>query len=276
MRRHHNVEQAAESLEQARKFGLLSNIEFIFGYPGETLDSWMHTMRQAVALDPDEIQLYQLKILPYGDRPGTILEQYQAREEDFLSMEDTLRMKEMAISYMREHGYLEDLHRVYTRDPSIYSHYADDQCCKLLDQIGFGTKTHHSLRDRFALNTDSYTGYYDAIWKGGLPIDRGMVRDDDHQTRFSFIMPLKNRHVSRETFERCSGHSLDQVFQRKRSLFERHGLLRQTADEVHLTDLGRFFTNEVCQAFYHPRYIPHPRTAYIDGDLNPYRNWEIW
>ena len=39
-----------------------------------------------------------------------------------------------------------------------------------------------------------------------------------------------------------------------------------------LTEKGRFFADEVVIQFYHPGYIPFPRSAYADGELSPYRS----
>ena len=70
MNRAHTAREAIESMEQARKHGYKLNIEFIFGYPGQSLESWIQTIQQAINLAPEEIQLYRLKIIPYGDYPG--------------------------------------------------------------------------------------------------------------------------------------------------------------------------------------------------------------
>ena len=39
-----------------------------------------------------------------------------------------------------------------------------------------------------------------------------------------------------------------------------------------LTEKGRFFADEVVIQFYHPDYIPFPKSAYADGELSPYRS----
>ena len=67
MNRHHNADEAIISAQEAKAAGFQVCIEFIYGYPGETLETWVETMEKAVSLGVDEIHNYRLKIIPYGD-----------------------------------------------------------------------------------------------------------------------------------------------------------------------------------------------------------------
>ncbi len=61
--RRHDAATARLAIEWARKagFGNLS-LDFIFGAPDQTLDSWMATLREAVALGPEHISFYGLTL----------------------------------------------------------------------------------------------------------------------------------------------------------------------------------------------------------------------
>jgi hypothetical protein len=41
-----------------------------------------------------------------------------------------------------------------------------------------------------------------------------------------------------------------------------------------LTELGRFFADEISLQFYHPDYNPFLKTAYAEGELNPFNDIE--
>ena len=179
-------------------------------------------------------------------------------------------MKQAAISILAQKGYHENLTRVFSREPEDFSHYADNQCCGLLDQIGFGLTAFSSLRDRFALNTLDFKEYYSSIDAGRLPINRGLVRTQDDQQRWSLILPLKNRRVFKKYYKDLNGISANEVFDKKIALLKERGLLFEDEKILSLTSLGRFFADEVCQAFHNPRYMPFPKTAYAPGPLNPY------
>ena len=271
MNRPHTAQEAAESVALSREAGFLLNTEYIFGFPGQTVVGWLDDVERAVALDADEIQLYRLKEIPYGDHRGAVSRKSQNNQGPLVQVEQALLMKQAAISLLAEHGYHENLRRVFTRDPAIYSHYAHNQCCELFDQIGLGLTGFSSLRDRFGLNTENFDEYYALTGQGRLPLNRGLVRSARDQQRWAVVLPLKNRKVLQARFGELTGKTVQEAFPHKVSRLVQHGLLRADDHAVGLTRLGRFFADEVCHQFHDPRYIPFPRKAYAPGELNPYR-----
>ena len=274
MNRPHTVQEAAESVEEARREGFKVNIEFIYGYPGQTLELWADTMQKAVSLGAEEIQLYRLKISPYGDHTGSIREQFAKHPEGFVGAEEAIMMKQIAINILSENGYTENLRRVFTKKCGDFSHYADNQCCKLFDEIGFGLTAFSSLRDRFALNTQDFKEYYSLIKQGRLPINRGLVRNADDQQRWCLILPLKNREVYKKIYQKQTGVSLNEIFRERIEKLKKFGLLYEDDKILRLTGLGSFFADEVCEQFHHPDYMPFPKTAYARKELYPYANCE--
>ena len=145
MNRSHNADTAKESIVNCLDMGFKVNIEFIYGHPGETLENWSDVIEEACNLGVDEIQLYRLKIEPYGDQEGTIKRFAHYHEDELVSVEDTIRMKELSNIILAEYGYKENLRRVFTRDRRNISLYAYNQCCRLKDQVGFGLSAFSSL-----------------------------------------------------------------------------------------------------------------------------------
>lgn len=275
MNRHHGVQEAIASIENCKKFGYQVNIEFIFGYPGQTLDNWIEVIEQAVSLDVDEIQLYRLKIEAYGDYQGPIKNLLDKGREEPPSVEETLMMKQVAIEILNENGYHENLRRVFSKQREHFSHYADNQCCGLLDQLGFGLTAFSSLRDRFVLNTQDFEDYYAKIAAGKMPLNRGFVRTQEDQMRWAIVLPLKNRAVWKSYFEKVTGGaSLDRVFRNKIENLKSFGLIVEDEQKIELTKLGAFFADEVAQQFHHPDHIPFSREEYERGSLYPYDNCE--
>ncbi|MDP1852903.1 MAG: coproporphyrinogen-III oxidase family protein [Candidatus Omnitrophota bacterium] len=272
MNRPHNAKEALCAIEEAKKAGFKLNIEFIYGFPGQTIESWIDTIKKAATLEADEIQLYRIKIIPYGDYKSTMTRLFSQKPRGFNSIEEIITMKQLAILILSKNGYHENLGRVFTKETEDFSRYADDQCCKLSDQIGFGLTAFSSLRDRFILNTQDFKLYYSLIKQGKLPINRGLVRSKDDQLRWALILPLKNREVYKPYYQKITGVSLNDVFRKKIKTLKSFNLLREDDKVLALTSLGRFFADEVCQQFYHPKYMPFPATAYARGKLHPYND----
>jgi len=271
MNRHHTAQQAIDSINISREMGFQVNIEFIYGYPGETLQNWAEVIEQAAKLNVEEIQLYRLKVDAYGDYQGAIKNVKQKHPDKIPTIQETLAMKQIAIELLNKHGYHENLRRVFSRKREHYSHYAHNQCCKLYDEVGFGLTAFSSLRDRFGLNTQFFDEYYALIDAGKLPINRGLVRNQEQQLRWGIILPLKNSSVHKSDYLRVTGESIEGKFSEKFAELKRYGLVEEDQNEIKLTPLGCFFADEVVQQFHTHEYLPFPKSNYAMGPLNPYQ-----
>jgi len=270
MNRSHDVKTAIDSIENSKKFEYKLNIEFIFGHPGQTIENWVEVMEKTIELDVPEIQFYRLKVEPYGDQIGSIKKYKKYHPDELPAPEEAILMKQIAIDMLADKGYTENLRRVFTRKRSDISLYAFNQCCQLLDEIGFGLTAFSSLRDRFILNTQFFDVYYNKIRSGTLPINRGIVRNKDQQIKWSAILPLKNYYIRKKLFEEINNISINEAYQEKIELLKGYGLISETDIRVELTKIGAFFADEVVQQFYNKEHIPFPKTDYNDGPLNPY------
>ena len=270
MNRSHDSATAKESIENCMNMGFKVNIEFIYGHPGETLENWIEVMEEAVSLNTDEIQLYRLKIEPYGDQEGTIKRFSAYHQEELISVEDTIRMKEISDLILMEHGYKENLRRVFTKDKRNISLYAYNQCCRLRDEVGFGLSAFSSLNDRFMINTPSFEEYYRRTELGMIAANRCLVRDADQQMRWSIILPLKNYYIDKKLFKRMNGVELETVFQKQFDLLKKYGMVYEDANKMSLTEKGAFYSDEIVHLFYEPQHQSFPVEDFTKGMLNPY------
>lgn len=271
MNRSHDAATAKESIENCLKMGFKVNIEFIFGHPGETLQNWIDVMEEACTLGTDEIQLYRLKIEPYGDQEGTIKKFSAYHEDELISVEDTIRMKEISNLILADHGYHENLRRVYTKKRNNISLYAYNQCCRLKDEVGFGLSAFSSLHDRFMINTPDFAEYYRRTESLQIAANRCLIRNTDQQQRWSIILPLKNYFVDKKLFrERNHGTELNTVFQHQFDLLKQFGLATEDDKKVILTEKGAFYSDELVHLFYEPQHQSFPQEEFLEGVLNPY------
>jgi oxygen-independent coproporphyrinogen-3 oxidase len=269
MNRHHGAAEALESIAATHRAGMTVDIEFIFGFPGQTIAGWASMIDEACRLGVEEIQLYRLKIDAYGDYQGPIKQYLEKHPDAIPTVEQCVVMKQVAIDILAAHGYTENLRRVFSKEYRHHSRYAHNQCCRLLDQIGIGLTAFSSLRDRFALNTQFFETYYALIADGHLPIDRGIIRSREEQMRWAVVLPLKNRSARKSDFLRVTGEPLDRQFRAKIAKLKEAGLVEEDDERLVLTGLGAFFADEVAQQFHHPDYLPHPAENYDPGPLHP-------
>lgn len=102
LEREHDFGTVIEAVAMARQVGLDNfNLDLIYGVPGQTLDSWAHSLRTVLELDPTHLSLYCLTI-----EPGTPMQRWllngriQPPDPDLAADQ-----YELACTILAEHGY---------------------------------------------------------------------------------------------------------------------------------------------------------------------------
>jgi oxygen-independent coproporphyrinogen-3 oxidase len=261
-----------KAIEQVRKIGFESlSIDLIYGYPGCSLEQWQKTLETALSLDVDAFQLFRLRIVPHGDRVGTIKTRFETTPEIFPGVDEIYVMKLLGALIARQGGLKETSCRLFSKGLDHTSHYLTDHTDRLYDVIGFGASSWSNVQGRFYLNTgESLTKYSEYLQKGVLPINRGKIRTADDERRWVTALTLKHNGLSKRQFHGLTGVSVNEAFPRQIENLKRYGLISESAESVNLTGRGRFFADEVVLQFYHPDYLPFQRSCYAGGDLNPF------
>jgi oxygen-independent coproporphyrinogen-3 oxidase len=272
MGRRHSSADVARAIEQVRKVGFKSfSIDLIYGYPGCTPEKWLATLLTALSLDVDAFQLYRLRIVPHGDKVGAIKTRFDTSPGIFPSVDDIYVMKQLGTLVAARGGLGETSRRLFARGPAHASCYLKDHTDGLCDVIGFGASSWSNVQGRFYLNTgESLARYAAYLAEGVLPINRGKTRTPDDERRWAVAVTLKHNGLSKKVFRTLAGVPVSEAFPRQIASLKRYGLLREDDDRLELTDRGIFFADEVVTQFYHPDYLPFPRSAYAEGILNPF------
>ena len=171
---------------------------------------------------------------------------------------------------MADHGYKENLRRVFTINKKYISFYAFNQCCRLRDEVGFGISAFSSLNDRFLINTPDFDDYYKRIANGRLAVNRGLLRTPGQQILWSIILPLKNYYIDKKLFAKINGIDIGTVFQDKFALLKKYGLIEETDHRISLTERGAFYSDEIVHIFYERQHQSFPPEDFAAGCFNPY------
>lgn len=100
--RAHTAAEAVRSFKKAREAGFDNiNIDLIFGFPGQTFESWTKTLDTVLELSPEHISFYSLQI-----EEGTPLyEKFRRDEVEQIPDELNRKMYREAVSRLKEAGY---------------------------------------------------------------------------------------------------------------------------------------------------------------------------
>ncbi len=108
--RHHRGEKIREALDLLKTFDFpCVNLDFIYGIPGQTADSFLASLEEALVFCPDEIFLYPLYV-----KHGAGMEQ-KLREAMVLEPEKAFLQYSEASSFLRSEGFRQDSMRRFVR-----------------------------------------------------------------------------------------------------------------------------------------------------------------
>lgn len=211
-----------EAVASIRRAGFpVLNLDLIYGIPGQTVESWLHSVDSALAFTPEELYLYPLYV-----RAQTGLGKIAIRREEGAAGGPDVRPRlyEAARERLLARGYTQVSMRMF-RAPHAPTEEGPAYCCQTDGMVGFGAgarsytaSLHYSSRyavDRVATRQiiEDFTSHTEADF---LQTDYGFELDGDEQRRRFVIqslltLPGLDRAAYRERFRADSLLDLPQL-----------------------------------------------------------------
>ena len=158
--RPHTYAQAVSAVQRIRRAGFRNlSLDLMYGLPGQTLESWEKTLRRVLALNPEHMSCYGLKV-----EERTAL--YQYRELANLPDDDTQAdMYLAAVEILRAKGYRQYEISNFAKKGLVSKH--NMKYWTGGEYLGFGPDASSDFAGkRFTALRDIYA-YIDGIKKGG-------------------------------------------------------------------------------------------------------------
>jgi oxygen-independent coproporphyrinogen-3 oxidase len=248
----HEAEHVAEAVAAARRAGFDNvSLDFIFGWPGQTIDQWRSDLTlllsgEAGGRPPDHLSLYGLIV-----EPGTPMADAVHRGILTPVDDDTAAdFYELAMAMLADAGWIHyeianwasSAHTV-SRHNAVYWRNGD--------YAGIGAGAHGHVRNRRTMNQPS-PGRYIAALEREEPVVTN-VDEIDERTAMGETMMLGLRllqdGVSVPSFGRRHRVSLFDEFGSQLSRLTSVGLLEADEQRVQLTKRGILLANSVCAEF---------------------------
>lgn len=240
----HTYEEFLESFQMARACGFTNiNVDLMSALPGQTVESWLDTLKKTAALEPEHISAYSLIIeegTPFYEMYG------EERGEGILPDEDSEReMYYKTKAVLREHGYERYEISNYAKTGKECRHNIGYWTG--VPYLGLGLGASSYIDGRRFRNTDDLNDYLNG--GGGVPCDEMVLSETDMQEEYFFVGLRMVRGVSLRKFEELFGVSAKEVYP---GLLER--LVREGAAKIHgdwfcLTEYGMDVSNYVMAEF---------------------------
>ena len=250
-------EDVAEPVALCREAGLRQvNLDLIFAIPGQTLDSWLASLRAATALQPEHLSCYSLTF-----EPGTrLFEQLQAGTVTAVDQDLDATMYEAAIDALTAAGYVRYEISNFARPGCRCRHnlaYWHNQ-----PYLGIGPAAAglvDGVRYKNVADVAAYTEAV-AVWHrlpacvstGRMPVPRVEEerRSTEQRARETAMLELRlTEGIDRRRFEQCYGHDPVEFFAEAVRRHGERGLLQVTDRHLRLTRPGLSLADTVIADF---------------------------
>lgn len=244
-----------------RSAGVSLNMDFLFGLPLQTSDSFKTTIERAVAMRPDRVTTFS-----YGHCPWIFKRQMILEKAGLPSSEEKAMMFQRAKEVLHEAGYLSvgldhfvlpnDELSEALRSHRLHRNFQGYCTRRTTGQVyAFGVTGISQLDTAYAQNTKSIDEYIAEVTKGTLPIRKGyQLTPRERIVREVIERLMCNYHLDWTHLAEDLAISVDEV---KRAInydverlqeMERDGILRLTEHTLEMTGEGNPFVRTVAAA----------------------------
>ncbi|MFP6762876.1 MAG: coproporphyrinogen-III oxidase family protein [Planctomycetaceae bacterium] len=228
------------------------NIDLIAGMIGETDENWHRCIDKAIAMEPDNLTIYQME-LPFN----TIISK-EMREGGAASpvadWATKRRWVDEAMNRLLAAGYQissgNELVRSLDTDQFVYR----DNLFRGSDLIAAGVSSFGHLQGVHYQNFDQIEEYQQTVESGQLPVNRALRPSDHQRVIRELILQLKEGHVSSAPFRSKFGVDILDEF---RVPFENQraaGYLTVEGEEIHLTRKGLLQVDSLLTEYFEPEH----------------------
>jgi oxygen-independent coproporphyrinogen-3 oxidase len=215
--RRHDAEKAIRAIEASRKAGFhLLGLDLIYGVPGQTLESWLATLRRAITFSPEHLSCYQLTLednTPMGKAHRTEAFAFPEEEElrqFFLATSESL--EKAGFIHYEVSNFSRGLHNVSRHNQKYWNH---------TPYLGLGPSAHSFSGSARWWNTPSITAYINALRGGTLPLDNMETLTPEQLRTEAFFLGLRTaRGINLNDFSEDHGESF---LQEKRNILQKLG-----------------------------------------------------
>jgi oxygen-independent coproporphyrinogen III oxidase len=257
--RRYTFGEVREALHLARTAGIANtNLDFIYGLPGQTPDTWRKTLDQIIELHPENVTAYRVRL-----KPGTPMA--LRRAEEFPDDDACARMHESTITALTQAGYVHLLANQFAVAGYMFYNqfgllgrtyrYEVDNYLPTRDTIGLGVSAHSVLEDRLLRNFPSRDDYDTAATRTGCVVETAVPLTTEQQQARMIVLGLRRPAlgVSKGEFRARFGRDLTRQYVSIIEQLLSRGLVQDGGDAIRLTTQGQLRPNEIdeiCATLY--------------------------
>ena len=239
LHRPHDFEQVKAAVQVARKakFKNLS-LDLIYGLPGQDLTGWKDTVEQVLALEPEHLSCYGLKV-----EPGTLLDYRVSRGEKLPDDDAQADMYLWMVEWLGEAGY-----RQYEISNFARAGFQSRHNLKYWmgrSYVGFGPGAHSDFGGRRYSFVRDLEKYISGVLGGGMVIDESeLIPQRERGSEYLMLRLRTTRGIEEWEYRREFFMNFDPLEQ-KLEEYERQGWAERHDRRWNLTPKGFLVSNQL-------------------------------
>ena len=249
-------------VERLRQSGAKVNLDFIYGLPGQTVQSFARTIARAIDMRPNRLVTFSYAHVPYIYNRQRILEKAGLPPET-----EKMRMFEQAAEQLARAGYChigmdhfvlpDDDLSVALQHHSLHRNFQGYCPRRITAQVyAFGVSGISQLDEAYAQNTKDISEYVSRVNAGQLPIHRGYaLMEWQRITREVIECIMCNNSINwrdMATRLQCSVETIKQAIhydEQQLTTLQDDGLIVFDDESLHVLPEGMPFVRNVAAAF---------------------------
>ena len=233
------------AIKYARKLGLVVCVDLMYNLPGQTMESWINTLKKTIELDA-EVDAYSLHV-----DPGTILEK-MIKNGQSPPQGDAEYEKQMFLighKMLTEAGYKAVGHDRYSR----VEWHMRENCLNGWPWGGIlttGAGCFMGYLQKFSYsNIENINDYMETVKSGKLPICRLSESSTEDMMRRTMTRLYLRLPVSKKEFMEKFRTTPEKVFPKQLEKLTEKGLIEIDNKEIRLTKLGEVWKGNIAWEF---------------------------
>lgn len=256
--RKQTTKHVIQSLEWARELGLSANVDLIFGWPQQTVDTMLEDLETLVSWDVYDITHYELNV---GGPTDFALNRFHELPSTLANLE----MYRAGRDFLLDRGYRQLSTYNFRRpgDPAAHD-FREGYTTRFdhLDTLGlgyaaitfFGNPALASGRSWSFINQRNLAQYKAAVDNGRFPVERGYRHTSEDWLMMLLFRSLISTEIDRTQYAAAFGLDIYDKFATVWDALAERGYARITPERITLTGDGPFYAPMISALISEERY----------------------
>lgn len=260
--RNHSIIPISELVEYIKAKNVAVNLDFIYGLPFQTVETFTETIQKAIEISPNRLVTFSYAHVPWIKKAQQKLEKYNLPDAG-----EKVKLFEAAYDLLTKSGYKaigldhfakeSDELYIALKGKTLHRNFQGYCTRETTGQVyALGVSGISQLESAYLQSTKDVVEYTQRINKGEFPIEKAYFLSLEEKITREIINELMcNLYLSWQALsdrfnkpvEELNNLTEEQIQQLK--TFESEGLITYNKDEIFITETGKFFIRNIAAAF---------------------------